>query len=73
MRGEPVVILSKADLCEDPDRVRRQVQGLDSILSVEALNCLDPAAIQKLMPWCTARGVTLPPDDPCTWFRPADC
>ena len=36
--AEPVVILSKADLCEDPGSSRHQVQALDSLLAVETVN-----------------------------------
>jgi ribosome biogenesis GTPase len=49
---EPVVILSKADLCDDPESVRRQVQAMDPLLMVETINCLDSAQIPKLEPWC---------------------
>ena len=52
--AEPVVILSKADLCEDPETFRQQVQALDSLLAVETVNCLDANVIQKLSPWCVA-------------------
>ena len=58
--AEPVVILSKADLCEDPESFRHQVQSLDSLLAVETVNCLDVEAIQILLPWCvTGRTVAL--------------
>jgi ribosome biogenesis GTPase len=50
---EPVVMLSKADLCDDPGRFQREVQGLDSRLMVETLNCLDADESHKLSPWCT--------------------
>lgn len=49
---EPVVVLSKADLCEDPERLQREVQQLDPLLMVETVNCLDAVEIQKLLPWC---------------------
>ena len=49
---EPVVVLSKSDLCDDPDHFRRQVQTLDTLLMVETINCLEPDAIQTLTPWC---------------------
>jgi ribosome biogenesis GTPase len=52
--AEPVVILSKADLCEDSENMRSRVQALDSLLAVEIVNCLDVGAIQKLSPWCVA-------------------
>jgi len=49
---EPVVVLSKADLCQDPRRFLLEVQGLNPLLMVEAINCLDADEIQKLQPWC---------------------
>ena len=50
--AEPVVILSKSDLCDDTEALRCQVQALDPILMVEAINCLDPGEVEKLRPWC---------------------
>lgn len=49
---EPVVVLSKSDLCEDPERLQRMVQQLDPLLTVVTVNCLDSVEIQKLLPWC---------------------
>jgi ribosome biogenesis GTPase len=51
--AEPVIILTKADLCENPEKLRGQVQALDPLLLVEAVNGLDAGDIQKLMPWCS--------------------
>jgi ribosome biogenesis GTPase len=51
---EPVVILSKADLCDDPESLCRQVQALDPLLMVETVNCLDADEFNKLKPWCGA-------------------
>lgn len=51
-RVEPVVVLSKADLCPDPERFGREVQGLDALLAVVTINCLDAGEIDKLQPWC---------------------
>lgn len=48
----PVIILSKADLCDDPEPFRRQVQALDSLLLMVTINCLDADEIHKLLPWC---------------------
>ena len=52
---EPLIVLSKADLCETADQVENyisQIQALDSFLTVIALNALDPQDIQQLSPWC---------------------
>lgn len=54
-RVEPVVVLTKADLCETSDVLSdyiSQVQKLDSLLSVVSLNALDAAQIIQLAPWC---------------------
>ena len=57
---EPVVVLSKADLCQDPERFQREVQSLNPLLAVEAINCLDVSEIEKLLPWCgTGKTVAL--------------
>ena len=48
----PVIILSKADLSEDPEMFCRQIQALDSLLMVVTINCLDADEIHKLSPWC---------------------
>ncbi|MGF1688094.1 ribosome small subunit-dependent GTPase A [Photobacterium japonica] len=49
---EPVVILTKADQCEDADALRMQVQGLDPLLGVYAVNALDARDIQVLHSYC---------------------
>ena len=57
---EPVIILSKADLCDDVDRFRSQVQALDPLLMVESINCLDADELDNLLPWCgTGKTVAL--------------
>ncbi|MBQ0718454.1 MAG: ribosome small subunit-dependent GTPase A, partial [Sulfitobacter litoralis] len=48
----PVIILSKADLCDDPEIFSSQIQALDSLLMVVTVNCLDADEIHKLSPWC---------------------
>ena len=49
---EPVVILTKADLCQDSDDKRQQVQALDPMLMVEVLNALDTSSYCALESWC---------------------
>lgn len=49
--AEPVVILSKSDLADDPEEFISQVQNLDRHLSVEAINCLEPRSVEKLDFW----------------------
>ncbi|GAK86341.1 probable GTPase related to EngC [Vibrio ponticus] len=49
---EPVIILTKADLCSDSDDKRTQVQALDPMLFVEVVNALDSQQCQQLNGWC---------------------
>lgn len=49
---EPVVVLTKADLSLELDDKIAQVQKLDPLLMVEALNALDQQQCQRLLPWC---------------------
>ncbi len=49
---EPVVVLSKLDLCADPETQQSQVQKLGNLLCVEMVNCLDSASTSVLLPWC---------------------
>ena len=52
---EPVIILSKADLCESTEIMEdliQQVQGLDPYLMVIAMNALQADNIHVLAPWC---------------------
>ena len=49
---EPVVVLTKADCCDDPDDYKCQVQSLDPFLMVETVNSLDPDSVSVLEAWC---------------------
>ncbi|MBT4519398.1 MAG: ribosome small subunit-dependent GTPase A [Halieaceae bacterium] len=49
--AEPVVVLSKFDLSGSPEQFISQVQGLDGLLFVEAVNCLDLNSVEKLNHW----------------------
>lgn len=52
---EPVVVLTKADLCDAQDQrdeLILQVQNLDRLMSIVALNALDTNQINQLAPWC---------------------
>lgn len=50
--AEPVVVLSKMDLCADPEGMSQQVQALDNMLCVESVNSLSSDSVSKLIPWC---------------------
>ncbi|MGR5238928.1 ribosome small subunit-dependent GTPase A [Vibrio alfacsensis] len=49
---EPVIVLTKADLCDDADELKTQVQKLDPLLMVETVNGLDESSVAKLISWC---------------------
>lgn len=49
---ESVVVLSKVDLCPNPEERRQQVQRLDNLLNVELVNALDAHSVAALNPWC---------------------
>lgn len=48
----PVVVLTKADLCEDPEDLLEQTQQLHPGLSVQTLDARDPEAAASLLSWC---------------------
>lgn len=49
---EPVVVLTKADCCDNPQDFVHQVQAFDPLLVVVTVNSLDPDSVSKLEPWC---------------------
>lgn len=49
---EPVVVLTKADLCLDSDMLKQQVSALNPLMMVEAVNALDADSVQSLEAWC---------------------
>lgn len=51
---EPVIVLTKADLCADPYDYIDKIHHINSALIVEAINALDPNGIQRLLPWCSS-------------------
>jgi len=51
---EPVVVLTKADLCGDVEEKRTQVQKLDDMLIIEVVNVLEADTLQGLRSWCNA-------------------
>lgn len=57
---EAVIVLTKKDLCDDHQDKVQQVQSLDSMLMIEAVNSLDQESTQVLSPWCkTGKTVAL--------------
>ncbi len=49
---EPVVVLTKADLCESAGDYIDRVRSLDPRLAVVAVNGLDSESVVSLSPWC---------------------
>lgn len=50
--AEPVVVLTKADCCNNTEDYLQQVQSLDPMLATEAVNSLAPQSVKVLEPWC---------------------
>lgn len=51
---DPVVVLSKADLCSNVEFHVEQVQALNPMLMVESVNSLDSESVKKLQQFCIA-------------------
>jgi len=49
---EAVVVLTKADLCDDAETQKSEVQRLDPMLMVETVNALDRESVSQLSGWC---------------------
>jgi len=49
---EPVIVLTKADCCDEPIDYVQQVQSIDPMLIVEAVNGLDISSTAVLESWC---------------------
>lgn len=50
--ADAVVVLTKADLCDDPASYLQQVQAIDPLLMIEVVNGLDANSVKALLPWC---------------------
>lgn len=51
---EAVIVLTKADGCDDPHEYRAKAQGLGETLAVAAVNSLDRQSVEQLALWCAA-------------------
>lgn len=49
---EAIVALTKADLCDDADEKRVQVQALDQLMMVHTINALEPIELSVLEGYC---------------------
>ncbi|KGM50359.1 ribosome small subunit-dependent GTPase A [Pseudooceanicola atlanticus] len=48
----PLVILTKADLCDDPRGFRQQAERISPLVTAMTLNARDPEEARSLDPWC---------------------
>jgi ribosome biogenesis GTPase len=51
-QADAVIVLTKADLCDDVEDKRQQVQALDPMLMIETVNSLDINMLSGLKSWC---------------------
>ncbi len=49
---QPVVVLTKTDLCADLDEYVDEARKLGSAIPIEAVNATDPATLDGLAAWC---------------------
>ncbi|KEQ17672.1 ribosome small subunit-dependent GTPase A [Endozoicomonas numazuensis] len=50
---EPVIVLTKQDLCPDAEHFIDQVRSIDSTLQILGVNSLDSESLSILHPWCS--------------------
>ncbi len=48
----PLVILTKADQCDDPRSYQRQAERMSPLLTAITLDATDPEDVARLAPWC---------------------
>ncbi|WP_299084746.1 ribosome small subunit-dependent GTPase A [uncultured Ruegeria sp.] len=48
----PVIVLTKADVCDDPNTYIAQAQTLAPVVTVVAINALDQTEVQQVLSWC---------------------
>ncbi len=48
----PVIVLTKADLCEDVSPYTEEASRLGSVSFVEVINATSQDSVEKLIPWC---------------------
>ena len=51
---EPVVVLTRLDLCRDAEIFVTEVRGLGEQLQIVPINSCDAASVRQLEPWCQA-------------------
>lgn len=55
---QPIIVLTKADECAEPEDYRHRAEALAPGLLVETVDARDPAALESLKAWC-GRGHTV--------------
>ncbi|KPP84099.1 MAG: ribosome biogenesis GTPase EngC [Rhodobacteraceae bacterium HLUCCA08] len=50
----PLIVLTKADRCDDPDAYRRRAERLSPMITALTLNAKDSDEATRLAPWCRA-------------------
>jgi ribosome biogenesis GTPase len=48
----PLIVLTKADLADDPDTYRRDAESLSPLVTAITLDARSPEALDVLQPWC---------------------
>jgi len=49
---EPVIVLTKLDICDEPELYIEQIKAMDPFLQSVTVNSLDQASVRKLDEWC---------------------
>jgi ribosome biogenesis GTPase len=49
---EPVIVLTKSDICDDPEQYIEQIKEMDPFLQSVTVNSLDQASVRELDEWC---------------------
>ena len=49
---EPVIVLTKSDICDGPEEYVEQIKAMDPFLQSVTVNCLDPESVRELDEWC---------------------
>ncbi|THB69263.1 MAG: ribosome small subunit-dependent GTPase A [Gammaproteobacteria bacterium] len=49
---EPIIVLTKLDCCNNHSSYIEQINEIDSMLNVIAINALDQNSVSQLAPWC---------------------
>ena len=49
---EPVIVLTKLDICDEPELYIEKIKAMDPFLQSVTVNSLDQASVRKLDEWC---------------------